>query len=164
MDSRPPTSTPRGARDTLDEVRDVARDLRSLDERINTRLSAGAESFSTLRRAVSDAEAKAAKAEEIAARAVSAKPIPWVRVIPIVLTLLTGFAAVVATMARTPSREFVESRTGALEASLRALQTDIVALQKELIEVRAALKSAGDLASRRLDALEKPQAVRRGAR
>lgn len=143
----------------------MARDLRSLAESTSHKLNAGAESFTLLRKAVADAEATAKAANAVALAAAAVKPIPWVRVIPICLVLLSGFAGVVATMARTPSRELVEERAAALEAELRSREAEIVAAQKELIEIGAALKSQGEVASRRLDALEQAtRAARKGGK
>ncbi len=151
----PRTPPPRAARDTLDEVRDVARDLRSLDERVKGRLDSGAESFTRLDERVRQAELTARAANEMALRASAPKPIPWVRVVPIILTLLAGFAAVVSTMARTPSRSDVEARATALEGELGLLQSKLVALQIELSSTRAALDSIREVALRRLEVIER---------
>jgi hypothetical protein len=164
-DPRPPTASAREPRDTLEYARDVARDLRSLAESTTHRLNAGAESFTLLRKAVADAEATAKAANAVALEAAAVKPIPWTRVIPICLVLLSGFAGVVATMARTPSRDLVEGHAAALEAGLRSLEAEIVAAQKSLIETNAAVKLLGEVASRRLDVLEQAaRATRKGGK
>lgn len=150
--------TPRPAlrippRDTQDMLRDMGRDLDAVQERfandlsgavqrISDRLERGVESFTRLDERVTQAEQTAKAANEVAVRAAAVKPIPWVRVIPILITLLAGFAAVVATMARTPSRDDVEERFAEAVGQARALEAELVELKESLIELRGQLAVA----------------------
>lgn len=146
-----PRIPPRDTDDVMrDAVRDFARDLEAVQERfdndlsgavqrISDRLERGVESFTRLDERVTQAEHTAKAANDVALRAAAVKPIPWVRVVPILLVLLTGFAGVVATMARTPSRDFVDDRIAGALSQARALEGQLVELQKQLIELRGHL-------------------------
>lgn len=128
----------------LQEAR-IRSELEKLTDGIDLRLARGAESFTRLDERVSQATREAADAAGTADLAIRTaeklgvpRPIPWVRVVPIIITLLAGFAAVVTAMARTPSRDDVEARARGLELDLRQVESRLVTLERELAATRAA--------------------------
>lgn len=153
-------------RDTLELVRDVqrdveglgervGRDLAQLAERIDARLANGAEAFTRFDERVAvalerarEADRRAEEAKEIARAAAAAKPIPWLRVVPIITSILVLAGTVVVSMDRKPGREELDAleaesvqRATALAAELRDLDRRMAADAAKAETLRTVLET-----------------------
>lgn len=154
-------------RDTTDVVRDLQRDLENLGdrlgrdlaqlaERIDARLANGAEAFTRFDERVAvalerarEADARSEEAKDLARKAGEVRPIPWLRVIPVVLSVLALAGTVLVSMDRKPSRE--DLRAVQLESAERA--TALAAAQAELDRRMAADAAKADTLRAVLDAV-----------
>jgi hypothetical protein len=136
---RPPGVRPqtqgRRARDTIDELQDIQRDLVLLEQRIGHRLD-GFEQRLFDAKSVAD-EARAATL---------AKPIAWGKVISLVVPILVLAATVTVTMDRKVSRDMfddrslrVDSRLSEFERQLTVYKTSAEMLREVIDATRAAV-------------------------
>jgi hypothetical protein len=173
--TRPPDAARAGSarlppRDTQDAVRDAIRDLERdverlgervtndlgrLVERLDLRLGSGSDTMTRLDERVGVVERAAAAAAEVARQASAPARVPWLRVIPIVLSALVLAATVVVTMDRKVGRGDLDAvirestaRATVAEARLASLEVALAEARSEDTTLRAVI-AAVDLAIKR---------------
>lgn len=104
------------------------------------RLDNGAEAFARLTSTLDEVRDMASDAKSLAEGAAMPKPIPWSKVVPIVLALLTTGGGIVWALAKNPDRAEFDSKVGEVQSQIDQLKASGVQLSTEQVRIRGSLE------------------------
>lgn len=118
------------------------------EERTNARLNNGAERLVKIDERLEEVMEMASNAKSMAEAAAMPKPVPWSKVIPIVVSLLVTGGGIVWALARNPDRAEFDSSIGEVHQELDVLKNEAGAARIEQVKIRGALEAQVDRATR----------------
>lgn len=120
------------------------------------RFDTGAEAFVRMDAKLDEVKEMASDAKSLSEAATVPKPVPWSKVIPIIMTLLVTGGGIVWALAKNPDRAEFDSKVGQVQDQIDDLKSSGVQLSTEQVRIRGSLEfqsASLERVERKLDTL-----------